>query len=43
MIRKYVQRLEEDRELWKDINTVTSIVRKGEIVEACEKVCGRLW
>jgi histidine ammonia-lyase len=42
IIRKYVQPLEEDRELWKDINTATSIVRKGEIVEAVEKVCGRL-
>ncbi|MEW6295334.1 MAG: histidine ammonia-lyase [Candidatus Diapherotrites archaeon] len=42
VIRKYVKPLEEDRPLYNDINKLSEVVRSGEIVEAVEKVVGKL-
>jgi hypothetical protein len=35
-------KLEEDRPLFDDINTLTKIAREGAILEAAEKIVGRL-
>jgi histidine ammonia-lyase len=42
VIRKHVKKLEEDRPLYNDINTLTKVARSGEILDAVEKVVGAL-
>jgi histidine ammonia-lyase len=42
VIRKHVKKLEEDRPLYDDINNLTKVARSGEILEAVEKVVGKL-
>jgi histidine ammonia-lyase len=42
VIRKHVKKLEEDRPLYNDINTLTTVARSGEILNAVEKVVGAL-
>lgn len=42
VVRKYVKPLEEDRPLSDDINTLTKVVKSGEILEQVEKVVGPL-
>jgi histidine ammonia-lyase len=42
VIRKYVKKLEEDRPLFEDINRLTEVVKKGEILEEVEKEIGNL-
>ena len=42
VIREHVARLEEDRPLHDDINTLTGIAREGKILEAAEAVAGKL-
>ena len=41
-IRKHVQHLEVDRPLYPDHNTMQALVKSGEILEAVEKVVGKL-
>ncbi|MFZ5878852.1 MAG: HAL/PAL/TAL family ammonia-lyase [Chloroflexota bacterium] len=41
-IRKHVQHLEVDRPLYPDHNTMKALVKSGEILEAVEKVVGKL-
>jgi histidine ammonia-lyase len=42
IIRKYVKRLDEDRPLYNDINTLTKVVKSGELLERVEKKIGLL-
>jgi histidine ammonia-lyase len=42
LVREYVKRLEEDRPLFDDINTLTKVARSGVILEAAERIVGRL-
>jgi histidine ammonia-lyase len=42
VIRTHVKKLEEDRPLHEDINTLARVVKQGEILEAVESVVGRL-
>jgi histidine ammonia-lyase len=42
VVRKHVERLEEDRPLFDDINNLSAVVKKGEILEAVEKAIGQL-
>lgn len=42
VIRKYVDRLEEDRPLFNDINKLKEVVESNEILEAVEKAVGPL-
>ena len=42
VIRKYVDKLEEDRPLFDDINKLKEVVESGEILEAVEKTVGPL-
>jgi histidine ammonia-lyase len=42
VIRKHVKKLEEDRPLHDDINTLTRIAKEGKILEAAEAVAGKL-
>ncbi|MFQ6082183.1 MAG: histidine ammonia-lyase [Candidatus Aminicenantia bacterium] len=42
VIRNYINRLEEDRPLYDDINKLTEVVKSGEILEEVEKVIGPL-
>ena len=42
VIRKHVKKLEEDRPLYNDINNLTKAAKSGEILEAVEKVVGKL-
>lgn len=42
VIRKHVQRLEEDRPLFDDINNLTAVVKSGEVLYEVEKVVGKL-
>ena len=42
VVRRHVKHLEEDRPLFDDINCLTEIVRKGEVLGAVEKAVGRL-
>jgi hypothetical protein len=37
-----VKKLEEDRPLYNDINTLTRVARSGEVLSAVEKVVGAL-
>lgn len=40
VIRRYVRKLEEDRPLFDDINTLTRVVKQGELLAAVEGVIG---
>jgi histidine ammonia-lyase len=42
VIRKHVKKLEEDRPLHDDINTLARIAKEGQILEAVEQVAGKL-
>ena len=42
VIRKHVQRLEEDRPLFNDINNLAAVVKAGEVLSEVEKVVGKL-
>jgi len=42
VIRRYVPKLEEDRPLHVDINALARVVKEGEILDAVERVTGRL-
>jgi len=42
VIRSYVEPLEEDRPLYKDIERVAKLVEKGRILEEVEKEIGEL-
>ncbi len=42
VIRKYVPKLEEDRPLYDDINTLSGVVKSGEILNKVEDVVGNL-
>jgi histidine ammonia-lyase len=42
VIRTHVKKLEEDRPLFDDINTLTKIAKEGAILEAAEKIVGKL-
>jgi len=42
VVRQHVKKLEEDRALYDDINTLTRVVENGEILAAAEKVVGKL-
>jgi histidine ammonia-lyase len=42
VVRKYVSHLDEDRPLYKDHNTMKSLVRSGEILDAVESALGSL-
>ena len=42
VIRRHVPFLDKDRELYRDIETMVAVLRRGEIVEAVEKVVGPL-
>jgi histidine ammonia-lyase len=42
VVRKHVDRLEEDRPLFDDINNLTAQVKSGEMLEEVEKVVGLL-
>ena len=41
-IRTHIRRLEEDRVLHPDINALASVVKQGAILEAAEKIVGKL-
>ncbi len=42
VVRKHVRRLDEDRALNDDINTLTRITKEGQVLDAVEKVAGKL-
>ncbi|MFH1421545.1 MAG: aromatic amino acid ammonia-lyase [Planctomycetota bacterium] len=42
VIRKYVEHLEEDRPLYNDINTLSDVMRRWEVLEAVENAIGPL-
>ena len=42
VVRKHVEHLEEDRPLFNDINNLSVVVKKGEVLEAVEKAIGEL-
>lgn len=42
VIRKHVTKLEDDRPLYNDINNLTKVAKSGEILDAVEKVVGKL-
>ncbi len=42
VVRSHVKKLEEDRPLFDDINMLTKIAKEGAILEAAEKIIGRL-
>lgn len=42
IVRKYVDFLDEDRPLYKDIEKLTKVVKSGEILEAVENEIGKL-
>jgi histidine ammonia-lyase len=41
-VRSHVKKLEQDRPLFNDINTLTRVAKDGRILEAAEKAIGRL-
>jgi histidine ammonia-lyase len=41
-IRQHVKRLDDDRALYDDINTLTRVAKEGQILAAAEKVAGKL-
>jgi len=42
VVRKHVRKLEEDRPIYDDINSLTEVARSGEVLAAVEKVVGPL-
>jgi histidine ammonia-lyase len=42
VVRKHVERLEEDRPIYNDINNLTAVVKSGDVLEEVEKVVGKL-
>jgi histidine ammonia-lyase len=42
VVRKHVKKLEEDRPLHDDINTLTRVAKEGQILAAAESVAGKL-
>jgi histidine ammonia-lyase len=42
VIRKHVEKLEDDRPLFDDINNLTRVVRDNEVLGAVEGVVGKL-
>jgi len=42
VIRAHVKKLDEDRPLHEDINTLARVVKQGEVLEAVESVVGKL-
>jgi histidine ammonia-lyase len=42
VVRKHVPRLEEDRPIYDDINTLTRVLKRGEVLNAVEQVVGKL-
>jgi len=42
VVREHVERLEEDRPLYDDINRMTAVARAGDVLGAVEKVVGAL-
>ena len=42
VVRQHVKKLEEDRPLFQDINTLTRVAKDGKVLEAVEKVVGKL-
>lgn len=42
VVRKYVKHLDADRPLYKDINTLTEVIKSGEILDRVEKTVGKL-
>jgi histidine ammonia-lyase len=42
VIRTYVKRLDEDRPLYDDINTLAKVAKEGKILEAVEKAVTKL-
>jgi histidine ammonia-lyase len=42
VVRKHVQRLEEDRPLFNDINNLAAVVKSGEVLDEVEKAVGKL-
>ena len=42
VVRGYVQRLDEDRPLYDDINTLAKVAKDGKILEAATKAIGKL-
>lgn len=41
-IRQHVKRLDDDRALYDDINTLTRVAKEGQVLAAAEKVAGKL-
>ena len=42
VIRQYVSRLDQDRPLYEDINTLTRVAKEGTILQAAEEIAGKL-
>lgn len=42
VVRQHVKKLEDDRALYDDINTLTRVAKSGDILAAAEKVAGKL-
>jgi histidine ammonia-lyase len=42
VIRQHASRLDEDRPLYEDINTLTRVAKEGTILQAAEEIAGRL-
>lgn len=42
VVRKHVERLEEDRPLFDDINNLTAVVKSGEVLNEVEKAVGKM-
>jgi histidine ammonia-lyase len=42
VVRSQVEKLDQDRPLFDDINTLTRVAKDGKILEAAEKTIGRL-
>ena len=42
VVRQHVKKLEEDRALFDDINTLTRVAKEGQILAAAERVAGKL-
>jgi histidine ammonia-lyase len=42
VIRRHVSYMEQDRELYKDMETMLNVLRSGEILEAVEAAVGRI-
>lgn len=42
LVRQHVRKLEEDRPLFDDINTLSRVAKEGKILEVAEKIAGKL-